>query len=102
MAAKDGEGIEELLRVLARKLVDQRTKRDTATHARTPATASDSGGDYFHGRHNTGSFRLGHGDRSKRQSWLGLPTAAIESVMTPRVPGMTTDPEEARQRGRCC
>ena len=100
LIAKDNEGIDELLRVLARKLVEQRHKRDTKI--RTPGIGKESGNDYFNGAHNTGSFRLGHGDRNKRQSWLGLPSVAIESVITPRVPGMTTNVEEARRRGRCC
>lgn len=99
--AKDNQGVDELLRVLVRKLVEQRMKRDVTTQ--TPGVGSEASGDYFHGNHATGSFRLGHGDRSKRQSWLGLP-GSLENVMTPRVPGIgiTTDPEEARRRGRCC
>lgn len=99
--AKDGEGIDEVFRVLARKLVDQKMQRDVKTSkmSSTPAVGSDSG-DYFNGSHGSGSFRLGHGDRDKRRSWLGIPSVGIDAVMTPGF--ITTDPEVARRRGRCC
>ena len=100
--AKDGEGIEEVFRVIARKLVEQKHKRDTQVSrlSQPPAAGNESGSDYFTGAHATGSFRLGHGDRDKRRSWLGLPSVGIESAMTPRF--ITTDVEEARRKGRCC
>jgi hypothetical protein len=103
--AKDGEGIDEVFRVLARKLVDQKLQKDAKLHAAnrtataTPLGGSESG-DYFNGAHGTGSFRLGHGDRDKRRSWLGLPSVGIEGAMTPSF--ITTDPVIARSRGRCC
>lgn len=98
--AKDGEGLDEVFRVLARKLVDRQVRRDVkSTNApSTPAVGSDAGVDYFNGTHGTGSFRLGHGD--KRKSWLGLPSVSLEAAMTPSF--INTDPEVARARGRCC
>ena len=97
--ARDGEGIEEVFRVIARKLVEQRNKKEAELHGHTPGARSGNGDDYFNGNH--GSFRVGHGD--KRRSWLGLPSVGLgitESDNGPRFG--TTDPEEARRRGRCC
>ena len=102
--ARDGEGIEEVFRVIARKLVEQRNKKwekEQARLANTPGLASDAGGDdYFDGSHGkNGSFRVGYGD--KRRSWLGIPGVGLglgeESGQT-----FETRPEEARRKGRCC
>jgi small GTP-binding protein len=106
VSAKDGEGIEEVFRVIARKLVEQKHKRDTelARTTQTPGERSLSGDDYFHGNHgNTGSFRLGYGD--KRRSWLGLPSVGLGIGESDDGDGPrfgTRDPGEARSRGRCC
>lgn len=93
ISAKDGEGIEEVFRVITRKLVEQRNRRDSESAlmmtpsidgiAGVPVTPSVEG-----------SFRLGIGD--KRRSWLGLAT-----------PNNSIEPDEvqvmeARRRGRCC
>ena len=97
--ARDGEGIEEVFRVIARKLVEQRNKKEAEVAGQTPGARSGSGDDYFNGTH--GSFRLGHGD--KRRSWLGLPSVGLginEGDASNQ--GFTTDPEEAKRRGRCC
>lgn len=93
--AKDGEGLDEVFRVLARKLVEQRSETRAAS---TPAAGSDAGMDYFNGAHGTGSFRLGHGD--KRRSWLGLPSVGLDAARTPSF--IRPVPEEARRRGGCC
>lgn len=104
--AKDGEGIEEVFRVIARKLIEQRHQKDAAELARlqqTPGYRSDAGDDYFGGQHgHAGSFRVGYGD--KRRSWLGLPSVGIGiGESDSGGPGFgTRDPTEARRRGRCC
>ena len=128
ISAKDGEGIEEVFRVITRKLVEQhqsrleRQRRAEASMGRTPGFeyghggggghghgaggGGAGGGGYFDllpssgGNGTTGSFRLGHGD--KRRSWLGFPTT----------PGALSrgsedvDAEElsafANRRGKCC
>jgi hypothetical protein len=104
--AKDGEGIEEVFRVIARKLVEQKHQKDAVEMARlmqTPGYRSENGDDYFAGHHgHNGSFRVGYGD--KRRSWLGLPSVGLgigESEAGGQAYG-TRDPEEARRRGRCC
>jgi len=105
--AKDGEGVEEVFRVIARKLIDQKNQKDAADLARlqqTPGFRSESGDDYFGHHGHSGSFRVGYGD--KRRSWLGLPGVGIgiggESDGNGGQGFGTRDPEEARRRGRCC
>lgn len=105
--AKDGEGIEEVFRVIARKLVEQRLQKadgyrreDTSPRSNT----AHSGEDYFGGPHGSqGSFRLGHGD--KRRSWLGLPSVGLgiaEIGGTADDSRYETNPEAARKKGKCC
>ena len=99
----DGEGIEEVFRVISRKLVDQRNRRldkEAARVASTTPFSTGERGDYFsscHGSH-PGSFRLGVGDK---RSWLGLPSVGL--VITDD-DGNAYEPnvEEARRKGRCC
>lgn len=111
--AQDGEGVEEVFRVIARKLIEQRNRRDDLELARMGQTPgfrsgrSDSGDDYFNNRHGniTGSFRLGHGD--KRRSWLGLPSVGL-GIGDSNLDGDSgrryneRDVEEAKRRGKCC
>jgi small GTP-binding protein len=101
--AKDGEGIEEVFRVIARKLVEQRNRRvgreDKEILTRTPAY-DGPGSDYFSSRGNgdgSGSFRIGMGD--KRKSWLGLPAGLSIAETGERV----YEPQEsAKRKGKCC
>lgn len=100
ISAKDGEGIEEVFRVIARKLVEQRNKKEAELAGLTPGARSGSGDDYFNGSHG-GSFRVGYGD--KRRSWLGLPSVGLGiSESDSGRPKYTPDPNEARKRGKCC
>ncbi|KAF2771521.1 ras-domain-containing protein [Teratosphaeria nubilosa] len=74
VSAKDGEGIEEVFRVITRKLVEQYARR--AEHERkfleemmrTPGMDGGPGGYFDLPNGGNGSFRVGHGD--KRRSWL--------------------------------
>src|SRR5436305_666001 len=70
--------IEEVFRVIARRLIEQRNRRWEREHAHTPrgGGSDGAGDDYFGGMNQSknGSFRVGYGD--KRRSWLGLPTVA--------------------------
>lgn len=102
--AKNGEGVEEVFRVIARKLIDQRNRHEAAELARlaTPGARSEAGDDYFGQSHN-GSFRIGYGD--KRRSWLGLPSVGLgigDSEFNGRQSFGPRDVEEARSKGRCC
>ncbi|KAF1947916.1 ras-domain-containing protein [Clathrospora elynae] len=107
ISAKDGEGVDEVFRVITRKLVEQQLKkfeeeqRQFAIVGATPGidnTANPNGYFDYPGNAN-GSFRLGAGD--KRRSWLGFPT-------TPGVGGHQQEWEEDIDRvqksksGKCC
>jgi hypothetical protein len=95
-----------VFRVITRKLVEQQLKkfedeqRQLAMAGVTPGIdANGNVNGYFDYPGNTGSFRVGAGD--KRRSWLGFPT-------TPGVAGHQQEWEEdidtARKSksGRCC
>lgn len=107
ISAKDGEGVDEVFRVITRKLVEQEQKKlDEEQRQLTMAgvtPALDNNGNvtgYFDypGAAN-GSFRIGAAD--KRRSWLGFPT-------TPGASGHQQEWEEDITRvqksksGRCC
>lgn len=105
ISAKDGEGIEEVFRVITRKLVEQKHKRAEQELAlegsSTPGIERGQEG-YFdgHARHvpdGRGSFRLGLGD--KRMSWLGFPTPNI-GIGEERPNGVEVNAKGGR--GRCC
>lgn len=102
ISAKDGEGIDEVFRVITRKLVDQKTKkaeRELAAQLSMTPVAEQGQTGYFDGRHaaGRGSFRLGAGD--KRRSWLGFPTPNFD------VPEQSIDEgggERINKSGKCC
>ncbi|KAJ5152655.1 Ras-like GTP-binding protein RYL2 [Penicillium canariense] len=98
ISAKDGEGIDEVFRVITRKLVEQRNRRDAElvlSAAGTPGLADAPIGSFTPGSlDGTGSFRLGYGD--KRRSWLGLAAPTVGEAEEVQV--MRT----AKRRGRCC
>ncbi|KAL9620004.1 MAG: hypothetical protein Q9160_005381 [Pyrenula sp. 1 TL-2023] len=117
VSSRDGEGIEEVFRVIARKLVEQKNKRlerELASNIVTPgvqgAGMTEAGG-YFEGAAiggrgdvgGGGSFRVGHGD--KRRSWLGLPATGYlgsgseDSVGVERGAGRAGG---GNRRGKCC
>jgi hypothetical protein len=97
ISAKDGEGIDEVFRVITRKLVEQRNRRDaefTLSAVGTPGIDVPIGPFTPGGLDGNGSFRLGYGD--KRRSWLGLATPTVGEAEEVQV--MDT----AKKRGRCC
>ncbi|KAJ5773695.1 Small GTPase superfamily Ras type [Penicillium paradoxum] len=99
ISARDGEGIDEVFRVITRKLVEQRNRRDTELALSIAGTTAANGvsGPFGPGFvEGTGSFRLGHGD--KRRSWLGLTTPGVNVEGADEVQIMHT----ARNKGRCC
>jgi len=113
VSASTGEGVEEVFRVITRRLVEQRNSR-AALEARLMAELGgltpglDERG-YFYGDHDgsgdarqmngNGSFRIGVGD--KRRSWLGL-------TQFPGLGATTSHEEEVdnssvrRRRKGCC
>ena len=99
VSSSSGEGIEEVFRVITRKLIEQKQK----------ATSEDSAGNVFpsrnHGSHKgdseetngAGGFRVGVGD--KRRSWLGFPTANID-ISDESVPQIQRHMKISK--GKCC
>jgi hypothetical protein len=107
VSAKDGEGVDEVFRVITRKLVEQQQRkyedeqRMLALAGATPGiNGNGATNDYFNypGAGN-GSFRVGVGD--KRRSWMGFPT-------TPAINGDHAEWEQDVDRmrkskgGKCC
>lgn len=123
ISAKDGEGIEEVFRVIARKLVEQRNRREEAAVARSLAPGSSIPGivvDAAPGARGraaastassvrgsssvvalapdrSGSLRLGPGDANRR-SWLGLSSSsiALDEADEERIE------RQSRKKGKCC
>ena len=100
ISAKDGEGIEEVFRVITRKLVEEKNKRlEVETAVATATPGFEGGAGYFDGTHGDvhGSFRVGHGD--KRRSWLGFPTPGLGSndETVAEIEGIPK-----RKKGKCC
>lgn len=101
ISASNGEGIEEVFRVITRKLVERKTKKTEQEHAPNKATSSGNErgqAGYFDGpADGHGSFRVGIGD--KRKSWLGFPTPNI-SIGEERA---SSAPGHVKGRkGKCC
>jgi small GTP-binding protein len=98
ISAKDGEGIEEVFRVITRKLVEERNRKmeKAAAVAATPGWEGGSGHFDGQGMDGNGSFRVGHGD--KRRSWLGFPPGLGIGEDGEREPEGVVK----RNRGRCC
>ncbi|KKK18103.1 ras-like GTP-binding protein [Aspergillus ochraceoroseus] len=103
ISAKDGEGVEEVFRVIARKLVEQRNKREAGI-AGMMSPGSSSGVDGissagfgangpFDGNNSGGSFRIGVND--KRRSWLMFPPSSVGDEGDEAL-------EVVKKRGRCC
>ncbi|KAI9933642.1 hypothetical protein MW887_008115 [Aspergillus wentii] len=100
ISAKDGEGIEEVFRVITRKLVEERNKREAEIALSQGgmaidgiATASGLGNNNSDGN---GSFRLGQSN-DKRRSWIpGFPPSSV---------GVDEESEmvaTSKKKGRCC
>ncbi|EQL01815.1 Small GTPase superfamily, Rab type [Ophiocordyceps sinensis CO18] len=105
ISAESGEGVEEVFRVVARKLVEQNRKLQqalllaTATPG-TPGYEMGMDGGYFDGSNGRGSFRVGR----DRRSWLFSP--AFSPAVTIDQAGGQQDQlgeEDLRkERRRCC
>lgn len=106
ISAKDGEGVEEVFRVITRKLVEQRNRQMEEElrqlSGMTPGMNQDPNGYFDYPGAGNGSFRIGMGD--KRRSWLGFPT-------TPAIGSTSNDGQEwqedmdrlrSKRGGKCC
>ncbi|KAI1766215.1 ras-domain-containing protein [Hypoxylon sp. FL1150] len=106
ISAESGEGVEEVFRVVTRKLVEQNRVMQQAILAATatPGTPGyDSGADgYFDGVNPRGSFRVGR----DRRSWLFSPNfSPAVTVENPANGGGDAQRQadgEGRRSKRCC
>lgn len=100
VSAESGEGVEEVFRVITRKLVEQNRKiqEQLSSAAGTPGVGTpgydggSEGGGYFDGMRPGGSFRVGR----DRRSWFGMPA---EVVITEGVEG---GPPTQKIKRKCC
>lgn len=106
ISAESGEGVEEVFRVVARKLVEQNRKMQQALLLATavpgtPGYEAGMDGGYFDGSHNKGSFRVGR----DRRSWLFSP-AFSPAITIERAGTQEMDQPQEHQpkqtRGKCC
>ncbi|ORY14824.1 putative ras-like GTP-binding protein [Clohesyomyces aquaticus] len=106
ISAKDGEGVDEVFRVITRKLVEQQMRKFEEEWALAAAGTPGVNGNgnvngYFdYPGDGTGSFRVGVGD--KRRSWLGFPTTPGPG---PGEAGEWEGEVERRRKskgGKCC
>lgn len=105
ISAESGEGVEEVFRVVTRKLVEQNRKMEQALMAAlaTPGTPYERGmdGGYFDGVNPRGSFRVGR----DRRSWLFSPGfSPAVTVENPAQHGVEQSVEQdpRKSRSRCC
>ncbi len=111
ISAESGEGVDEVFRVVTRKLVEQNRKIQQAILAATatPDTpgyegggGAEGAGGYFDGTVPRGSFRVG---RENRRSWLFSPgfspSVTIENAAGAQQDAAQNDDPGKRQR-RCC
>ncbi|KJZ79283.1 hypothetical protein HIM_01434 [Hirsutella minnesotensis 3608] len=105
ISAESGEGVEEVFRVVARKLVEQNRKLQqalllaTATPG-TPGYESGMDGGYFDAHNTRSSFRVGR----DRRSWLFSP-AFSPAVTIDRAGGQQDQANQdalPKDRGKCC
>lgn len=106
ISAESGEGVEEVFRVVARKLVEQNRKMQqallmaTATPC-TPGYETGMDGGYFDGLNARGSFRVGR----DRRSWLFSPgfSPAVTVERAGAVLDQTQEQDDLQKpRRRCC
>jgi len=93
VSAESGEGVDEVFRVITRKLVEQNRKiQEQLTNAtQSPSPGETGGGDYF--SRPGGSFRVGR----DRRSWFGVPVETYIQEATP-----DGQPPQVKTRRKCC
>ncbi|KAK8080661.1 ras family domain-containing protein [Apiospora hydei] len=105
ISAESGEGVEEVFRVVTRKLVEQNRKMQQALLAATmtPGTPYEGGmgNDYFDGMNGRGSFRVGR----DRRSWLfspGFSPAVTMENQGQNQAEQNGQVEITKPRSKCC
>ncbi|KAI0132280.1 putative ras-like GTP-binding protein [Xylariales sp. AK1849] len=106
ISAESGEGVEEVFRVVTRKLVEQNRKIQQALLAATatpgtPGFETGMDGGYFDGVNPRGSFRVGR----DRRSWLfspGFSPAVTIENTNQNGAGQGVYEEQGKKRSTCC
>lgn len=108
ISAESGEGVEEVFRVVTRKLVEQNRKMQQAILAATSTPGLSTPGtdgteSYFDGANPRGSFRVGR----DRRSWLFSPNfspaVTVENAANGGANQQRGDADNGDKRGkRCC
>lgn len=100
ISAESGEGVEEVFRVVTRKLVEQNKKAmeqvasaGGTTPGATPGMEGEASG-YFDGMNARGSFRVGR----DRRSWLGFPPGVVIDEAGETQP----DGPATKMKRKCC
>ncbi|KAI1431447.1 rab type ras GTPase [Xylaria sp. CBS 124048] len=106
ISAESGEGVEEVFRVVTRKLVEQNRKIQQAISAATsspglstPATEGSEG--YFEGANPRGSFRVGR----DRRSWFSpgfSPAVTVENAGNTGANQQNGGAGDDKRGRRCC
>ncbi|GBF65336.1 Ras-like GTP-binding protein [Trichophyton mentagrophytes] len=123
ISSKDGEGIDEVFRVITRKLVEQRTRRERlgeasggsagaggafAAAGAAAGAAGAAGSSAIHTPGSNGSIRARSragrtsGDADKRRSWLSFPPALMGDADEEAEQAADGGLDLTVQRKRCC
>ena len=107
ISAESGEGVEEVFRVVTRKLVEQNRKMQQALLAATaspgiPGYENGMDGSYFEGRNSRGSFRVGR----DRRSWLFSPgfspAVTVDRAGAQQEQQQRRDADHMKPHKKCC
>ncbi|KAI1199032.1 P-loop containing nucleoside triphosphate hydrolase protein [Nemania serpens] len=107
ISAESGEGVEEVFRVVTRKLVEQNRKMQQAILAATSTSGLSTPGtdgmeSYFDGANPRGSFRVGR----DRRSWLFSPSfspaVTVENAANGGANQQGGNADDGDKRGRRC
>jgi hypothetical protein len=101
VSAESGEGVEEVFRVITRKLVEQNRKiqEQLSSAIQSPGIGSpeqEMGGGYFDGIRAGGSFRVGR----DRRSWFGVPVEVV--IDEAEGENGNSGSQQVKARRRCC
>ncbi|KAJ6444424.1 ras-like GTP-binding protein [Purpureocillium lavendulum] len=107
ISAESGEGVEEVFRVVARKLVEQDRKMQQALLAAmavpgTPGFEAGMDGGYFEGANPRGSFRVGRDRRSWLFSPAFSPAVTIDQAGAAQQERANADNHTNKESRKCC
>lgn len=99
VSAENGEGVEEVFRVISRKLVEQNRKLmeglASAAQSPNPTPGLDGGDGYFDHARPGGSFRVGR----DRRSWFGV---QVENYVEEDPANGSASERHVKTRRKCC